>query len=56
MLTDLNAMITGANAEVVKHNKMVDNLAVERQQLTAEVWRYVLNELDVDLKQYRQNS
>lgn len=56
VLADIGAMITEANAEVVKHNKMVDNLAAERQTLTAEVWRYVLNELDVDLKQYRENK
>jgi wobble nucleotide-excising tRNase len=56
VLTDINAMIREANAEVVKHNEMVDNLAAERQKLIAEVWRYVLNELDVDLKQYRENK
>jgi wobble nucleotide-excising tRNase len=56
LLADVEAMINEANAEVVKHNKMVDNLAAERQTLTADVWRYVLNELDVDLKQYRGNK
>lgn len=56
VLADIEAMINEANAEVVKHNKMVDNLAAERQTLTSEVWRYVLNELDVDLKQYRENK
>lgn len=55
VLADIEAMINKSNAEVVKHNKMVDNLAAERQTLIAEVWRYVLNELDVDLKQYREN-
>lgn len=44
VLTDINAMINEANAEVHKHNEMVDNLAAERQKLTAEVWRYVLNQ------------
>lgn len=56
VLADIDAMVKKANAEVVKHNKMVDNLAAERQALIAEVWRYVLNELDVDLKQYRENK
>ncbi|MDZ7686954.1 MAG: AAA family ATPase [Gammaproteobacteria bacterium] len=56
VLGDIEAMINEANAEIVKHNKMVDNLAAERATLTAEVWRYVLNELDVDLKQYRENK
>jgi ribose transport system substrate-binding protein len=35
---------------------MVDNLATERQTLITEVWRYVINELDVDLKQYGENK
>ena len=56
VLADIEAMINEANAEVVKHNKMVDNLEAEKQTLIAEVWRYVLNELDVDLKQYRENK
>ena len=55
VLADINSMINEANAEVFKHNKMVENLATERQTLIAEVWRYVLNELDVDLKQYQEN-
>jgi wobble nucleotide-excising tRNase len=56
VLEGIKAMIDAANAEVAQHNKMVDNLATERQTLAAEVWRYVLNELDVDLKQYREHK
>ncbi len=55
VLANIEAMINKANAEAVEHNKMVDNFAAERQMLIAEVWRYVLNELDVDLKQYRED-
>lgn len=53
-LSAIKTMIDAGNAEVVKHNAMVDNLAAEKQILTAEVWRYVLSELEVDLKQYRE--
>ncbi|WP_337171754.1 AAA family ATPase [Gemmatimonas aurantiaca] len=56
VISDITAMIEAANAEVVKHNKMVDNLAAEKQMLTAEVWRYVITELEVDLKQYQKNK
>lgn len=56
VLRDIEAMINKANEEVVKHNLMVDNLAAESQTLISEVWRYVLNELDVDLKQYKENK
>lgn len=55
-LVAIKAMIDAANTEVEKHNKMVANLATEKQTLTAEVWRYVLNELKVDLEQYVKNK
>lgn len=56
VVTDIKTMIDAANAEVVTHNSTVDNLAAEKQTLTADVWRYVLNELEEDLKQYRENK
>ena len=31
-------------------------LAAEKRQLTDDVWRYVLNELDVDIKQYKRDK
>ncbi|MCB9831593.1 MAG: AAA family ATPase [Planctomycetes bacterium] len=56
LLADIETVIEESNAEVAKYNKTVDNLAAEKKALTAEVWRYVLNELEVDLKQYQQNK
>ena len=56
VLAVIEDMIGKANAEVDIHNKMVDNFAAERQALIAEVWRYILNELDVDLNQYKVNK
>ncbi len=53
LLAAIETMISDANAAIIKHNKMVENLEMERQSLTSEVWRYILDELDVDLKQYR---
>jgi len=50
------ALTATANAEIAKHNEMVSNLATEKQTLVAEVWRYVLNELDIDLRQYHENK
>ncbi|MGB6145341.1 MAG: AAA family ATPase [Rhodanobacter sp.] len=48
----INSLIGAANSAADKHNAMVDNLAGERRTLTAEVWRFVLNELDVEIKAY----
>lgn len=43
----IEAIIAAANEQVVEHNKMVSNLTKERRDLTAQVWRYLL---DVELK------
>jgi len=56
VLATIKAMIDAANAEVTNHNTMVDNLDTERKTLTAEVWRYVLEELKVDLEKYHKNK
>jgi wobble nucleotide-excising tRNase len=55
-LTSIKAMIEAANTEITKHNETIDNLPKEKAILTADVWRYVLNELEVDLRQYQQNK
>ena len=52
LLQPINDLIAAANGAADKHNAMVDNLAGERKALTAEVWRFVLNELDSELKTY----
>ena len=45
--TELVAIIEAANASVRAHNAMVENLSVERSELTNQVWRYLV---DVELK------
>lgn len=56
ILSPIEKLIDAANDEIVKHNEMVTNLAAERTMLTDEVWRFVLNELDVDLKQFKNKK
>lgn len=47
------ALIDAANVLISNHNKMVANLAQERQKLTAQVWKYLLEvELKADLTNY----
>lgn len=41
------------NALVAEHNKTVANLSKERSTLTAQVWKYVLEELKTDLAVYK---
>lgn len=49
----IKTLIDTANALITDHNKMVSNLAQERRDLTAQVWKYLLDvELKADLADY----
>ncbi len=49
----IKGLIAAANALITDHNKMVANLAQERRNLTAQVWKYILEtELKTDLVAY----
>lgn len=49
----IKALIDAANALITNHNKMVANLAQEGRDLTAQVWKYLLEvELKTDLADY----
>lgn len=49
----INELIDSANVLVTTHNEMVANLAQERDTLTSQVWKYVLEELKIDLAAYK---
>lgn len=48
-------LVDDANIQITTHNKTVANLAQERKQLTADVWKYVLTELQGSLETYDVN-
>ncbi len=56
LLTQIQALTIGANEATTVHNQTVANIANEKQILTSQVWRYVLNELVDDLSQYEQQK
>jgi wobble nucleotide-excising tRNase len=45
----IKGLIDAANTQVAAHNEMVANLVTERRTLTAQVWKFVLEELKTDL-------
>ncbi len=54
VVSAIKDLIDSSNVLVVKHNKMVANLSRERSDLTAQVWKYLLEvELKVDLDSYK---
>lgn len=46
-------VIDEANVEVAAHNKIVANIATERATLTAQIWRFILEELNSDLATFK---
>lgn len=56
VLSEIKSLIDAANQLVTDHNKMVANLSNERASLTAQVWRYLLEELNADIEEYKKSS
>jgi wobble nucleotide-excising tRNase len=49
----ISVLIDSANAQVSEHNVMVSNLSNEKATLTSQIWKYVLEELKVDIASYK---
>lgn len=49
----IKALIDSANTQIMAHNTMVANLTTERIELTAQVWKFVLEELKSDLTLFK---
>lgn len=49
----LVAHIGEANIKIVEHNQIVANIGNEKTQLTAQIWRFVLNELSEETSVYQ---
>src|SRR5690606_38386131 len=52
----LQRLIEEANNQVRSHNKLVANFKAERDTLTSQVWRFIVEELKVDLTEYDKNT
>jgi wobble nucleotide-excising tRNase len=53
VVSTIMALIDAANIQIAGHNKMITNLAKERRNLTAQVWKYLIEvELKADLTAY----
>ena len=49
----ITTLLDSANTAIAEHNKTVANLAQERSTLTAQVWKFVLEELKTELSAYK---
>lgn len=52
VLSAITTLISTANVSIAEHNLMVKNLATEKQILTSQIWRFVLEEMKTDISSY----
>ncbi|MQW72024.1 AAA family ATPase [Sinorhizobium medicae] len=50
---EINAIISDANQKIASHNALIDNIVAEREALTSEVWRYVVDEASIMLNDHK---
>lgn len=53
VLNAITTLISSANSTIAGHNLMVKNLSVEKQTLTSQIWRFLVEEIKVDITAYR---
>jgi len=57
IISTIKDLIASANARIAEHNKVVENIKKERHDLTAQVWKYLLEiELKDDLVYYKKRK
>ncbi len=56
IISKILGMIQDVNQKIMLHNQVVQNLSTEKQNLTNQVWKYIINELDSDLSSYLKNK
>lgn len=56
LITNLQKLITEANASTDHHNKTVMNIRTEKQKLISQIWKFVLNELTDDFSDYEKDK
>ncbi|MGE0257027.1 MAG: AAA family ATPase [Alphaproteobacteria bacterium] len=50
IIEEIQNLIAEANRSISKHNGLVKNYSSERKKLIGEIWKYIVHELDADLK------
>lgn len=53
VLSAITTLISTANGSIAEHNLMVKNLATEKQTLTSQIWRFVVEEIKIDIASFR---
>jgi len=53
IISSIKSIIDSANINITNHNNVIANLKTEQETLTAQVWRFVLEELKTDFSAFK---
>ena len=56
ILLEISALVTSYKTKVEENNKTVLNIKSEKDILKSEIWRFIVNELAIDLKVYNSTK
>lgn len=56
ILVDISGIIDTYISTVESNNKTVKNITSEKSSLKSEIWRFVVNELDIDIKSFSESK
>ncbi len=56
ILSEISTLVTGYKAKVEENNKTVLNIKSEKNTLKSAIWRFIVNELDIDLTAYNSTK
>jgi wobble nucleotide-excising tRNase len=52
----IKLLIDSANSAISEHNRIVGNIAIEKNKLTDQVWKFILDELKDELNSYKKRK
>ena len=55
-LLDILKLINEANAAIKKHNKIVTNYEIVREQLITAIWKFITNEYETEIEAYQKQQ
>lgn len=56
VLTEINELMKKANASIDERNSIVRNLKNEKESLTSQIWRFIIEELSSDIAEYTRQK
>jgi len=56
ILDEITGLITNANEKIDEHNAIVQNLENEKRTLTSQVWKFIVDELKLEIAEYNQKK